>query len=210
MSRERDQTIALAGLVQALQLVDELASRGSADTRAQTILLDTLFAFDPESTEAVFGRLGNLHRGLLGLRDLLRGVGESRSRQVTRYALSVLLLSRRLERDQARLQIIHERLLQVCRGEDELELDTLAGLCAAIYQDTISTYSHRITVSGQAEQLRREQVAARIRALLLAALRIGILWRQTGGRRWRLLLHRARYLSWCEILIGEAKAAQLH
>jgi high frequency lysogenization protein len=35
-----------------------------------------------------------------------------------------------------------------------------------------------------------EQMANKIRALLLAGVRSAVLWYQLGGRRWRLVIHR--------------------
>ena len=61
---------------------------------------------------------------------------------------------------------------------------------ASVYQDTLSTMRQRIQVMGTARALQDQRNADRIRALLLAGVRASLLWHQTGGRRWRLLLNR--------------------
>jgi len=63
---------------------------------------------------------------------------------------------------------------------------------AGLYQDTISTLSYRIQVQGKVEYLKDDDVANKIRALLLAGIRSAVLWYQLGGRRWRLLIYRRR------------------
>ena len=63
---------------------------------------------------------------------------------------------------------------------------------AALYQDTISTLGYRIQIQGKAEHLKNDDVANSIRAVLLSGIRSAVLWRQLGGRRWRLLIYRRR------------------
>ena len=55
---------------------------------------------------------------------------------------------------------------------------------------TISTITPRIMVSGNPAHLNNPENANRIRALLLAGIRGAMLWRQSGGGRWTLLLRR--------------------
>ncbi|NJN52070.1 MAG: lysogenization regulator HflD [Gammaproteobacteria bacterium] len=53
---------------------------------------------------------------------------------------------------------------------------------SAIYQSTLSTLSRRIQVRGVPALLAQDSVAAKVRTLLLAAVRAAWLWRQLGGR----------------------------
>ena len=68
---------------------------------------------------------------------------------------------------------------------------TITGALASVYQDTLSTLRQRIQVVGSASALQDERNADRIRAALLGGVRASLLWRQTGGRRWRLLLNQS-------------------
>ena len=63
---------------------------------------------------------------------------------------------------------------------------------ASIYQDTIGTLGFRINVVGNAEMLQRPENAEQIRALLLSGIRAATLWKQVGGKRWRLLFQRTK------------------
>jgi high frequency lysogenization protein len=53
----------------------------------------------------------------------------------------------------------------------------------------------RIKVTGSAQHLQNPQNADIIRALLLSGIRAAFLWRQMGGRRWKLLLQRGKLLT---------------
>ena len=52
----------------------------------------------------------------------------------------------------------------------------------------------RIKVTGDMRQLQNDTNADIIRALLLSGIRSAFLWRQLGGARWKLVLHRKRML----------------
>ena len=65
---------------------------------------------------------------------------------------------------------------------------------SGIYQDTLSRLKFRIKVSGSAQHLQNPQNEDVIRALLLAGIRSAFLWRQLGGRRWKLFFQRKRLL----------------
>jgi high frequency lysogenization protein len=47
-----------------------------------------------------------------------------------------------------------------------------------------------------------------IRALLLAAMRAAVLWRQRGGNRLRLIFQRKHMLECCAALLEEARRAE--
>jgi high frequency lysogenization protein len=63
---------------------------------------------------------------------------------------------------------------------------------SGIYQDTISSFKFRIKVTGSVQQLQNADNADLIRALLLAGIRSAWLWRQLGGRRWKLIWQRRK------------------
>ena len=83
--------------------------------------------------------------------------------------------------------------------KDDKQLDqpffchpTVIAAVAQLYQDTVSTFSFRIQVTGEPRHLQNSDNANKVRALLLAGIRAAILWRQVGGKRWQLLLFRSR------------------
>jgi high frequency lysogenization protein len=118
-------------------------------------------------------------------------------RSSLRYALAVLHLQRQLAGDEALLATIGRRLrhsaLQANHFADNS--DDIAASCAAVYQDTISTYRYRIKINGSVQALQSPLSVNRIRALLLAGIRSATLWRQLGGRRWHIALSRKKMLT---------------
>ena len=67
--------------------------------------------------------------------------------------------------------------------------DVIAAL-ARLYADTVSTLRPRVMVQGNPHYLGQAGVVAEIRALLLAALRSAVLWRQCGGSLWDFVFRR--------------------
>jgi high frequency lysogenization protein len=67
--------------------------------------------------------------------------------------------------------------------------DVLSAL-GALYADTISHLRPKVMVHGNPHYLGQPGVVAEIRAILLAAVRSAVLWRQLGGSLWDLLLSR--------------------
>jgi high frequency lysogenization protein len=64
-----------------------------------------------------------------------------------------------------------------------------------LYQNCISSLSPRIMVRGEQNYLRNDDNAAKIRALLLAGIRCGVLWQQLGGSKWTLFWRRKKYVA---------------
>ena len=89
----KDRTLALAGLMQAVRLVQQMAQTGEADTKALAASIDSLFRFDADSVEDVFGGAGGVEDGLRRLLSQLDGDG--RDPALTRMAMTVLHLERR-------------------------------------------------------------------------------------------------------------------
>lgn len=211
MSREHDQqTIALAGIFQAASLVEQIARRGMVPQQSFETTIHSLFITRPQITEDIFGGVAALPDNLgLGLRNIQDVVERKRSEQnqdVMRYVLSAIHLERQLSKrpdmlDEigTRLQSIEEKAHYFSGEDSERPLppsaythsNVVAGL-AGLYQDTLSTFSFRIQVSGDPRHLQNADNAAKIRALLLAAVRSAMLWRQVGGKRWHFLFFKSR------------------
>ena len=98
--------------------------------------------------------------------------------------------------------VVHSRL-QHASFKAEHFSDNVGEVChsiAGIYADTLSQLRFRIKVTGSAQHLQDRQTADKVRALLLAGIRSAFLWRQLGGRRWKLVLQRRRLLVTSEAL----------
>lgn len=218
MARQHDeQAIALAGVFQAASLVEQIARRGMVAQNSFEASIASLFISNPAVTEDVYGGVRDMPYSLgLGLKQLQEVVDKRAggvNPDVMRYALTLIQLERKLSDRPDMLEEIGRRIDQLAEkaryfAHSAQEADTtdsaasgnpaiythpnvIAGI-AALYQDTLSTFSIRIQVAGDPRHLQNSENAARIRALLLAGIRAVILWRQVGGKRWHLFFFRSR------------------
>ena len=189
------QTLALAGVVQAARIVDLAAKTGSWPREFAEASVHSLFRFDPESVDAVFGTAQGVRMGLEQLAASLRMSQEPSHADTLRYALAILQLEKRFSSREDLQAIVRSRLQHTAFKADNFSSE-LNGLCAnisAIYQDTLSTLSYRVKVTGSAQHLANPAVADLVRATLLAGVRSAMLWRQLGGSRLKLFLSRGRF-----------------
>jgi len=194
MSLQDDRVLALAGMAQALAQVRRIADTGQADATVLATALDSVFQIDAESPAAVYGGEQALRPGLLLLRDYFRNL--SRDELLPRLALAVLQLERRFSRDPI-AQRVHAGIVGLGPMAARLGTahpDVLAAV-GGLYASTVSHLRPRVLVQGNPHYLGQAQVVAEVRAVLLAALRSAVLWRQLGGSLWDLLLRRRALLA---------------
>jgi len=203
----RERALALAGLMQAAALVHRIAHSGSADGAALEASLASVFRVDAESTDAVYGGVAGVRLGLQTL--LLQLDGAGRDPALTRIAATVLHVERRLARRRDLLQAIHAGVLQATRQRDHFGSahPGVLGSLAGVYAATVSQLRPRVLVQGNPQYLAQESVVAEIRAVLLAAVRAAVLWRQLGGTYTDLLLRRRALAAAARGLLAEADAA---
>jgi high frequency lysogenization protein len=202
----RDRTLALAALFQATQLVQQVARRGQAPDSAVEASIGSLFHIDAPSTDAIFGDAPSLATGLRAVLARLGTGGSTEELEVTRYAIALLHLERKLARHatmRETLRIGIERIRNQRNYFPPTHENILAAL-GELYQATISTLQPRIMVKGEPSFLADARRASLIRALLLAGIRAAVLWRQLGGSRWQLFFGRRRTLETARRLLQEA------
>ena len=205
MNKERDRCIALAGLFQAAHLAAKIAHTGVAETNPLEASVYSLFQIDAESAEAIFGGMDGIERGLAILGEQLDGGRRHRNLEVTRYAIALLHLERKLAKDRKMLSKIADGIEQANANLQHFPMihaNTFARL-AEIYTTTISTLKPRIMVQGTPLHLQNPDNANRIRTLLLAGIRAARLWRQCGGNRFQLILGRKRLLQTAKEIRGQ-------
>lgn len=188
--------IALAAVAQNCLLVDQLARTGTVPTEQLRAAMELLLAQDSTSATALLQGAGNVRAGGEFLEQLLGGERRALSPNVLRYAVNVLYLQRRLQRDAANRTRVYAGIARAARQAElfsPTHENVLTNL-AQIYQDTLGRYQLRIQVRGESGYLQQTAVAARVRCLLFAAIRAAVLWQQLGGRRWQLFLYRRRHL----------------
>jgi len=190
------RNVALGATMQCAVLVHELATRGQASEQQIGALVRTLFVINPDSVADIYSDPASLSRGLQALQESLDGQGLKEHAEEARYLLGILVLQKKFLRNRGMQDTIRQRLETMAthwHGElptafedsDYLELSRL-------YQETLSNLTFRIHVAGNPQHLRRQEVADRIRTLLLTGIRSAVLWHQLGGRRWQLFLYKKR------------------
>lgn len=197
MTPRDDRVLALAGMAQALAQVRRIADTGQADAAVLATALDSVFQIDADSTAEVYGGAESLRPGLQLLRDHFRN--QSRDDLLPRLALAVLQLERRFSRDPM-AQRVHAGIIGLSPMAARLgpaHPEVLAAL-GNLYAGTVSHLRPRVLVQGNPHYLGQAQVVAEVRAVLLAALRSAVLWRQLGGSLWDFLLHRRALLEAAE------------
>jgi high frequency lysogenization protein len=198
------RNIALAVVAQCAQLVHALATTGRADTRLVNACIAPLLVLTPDSVNEVYPDVALFSNGLKALQHSLSNDGVKEFAEPIKYVLGMTVLQQQLMSVPAmqtlirqRLQIRHSLLAErqepgsgESPAEPQEEYDF--AVLAALYQDTISRLTMRIHVKGVPEHLRKQDVADKIRALLLSGIRSALLWHQLGGRRWHLFVYKRR------------------
>lgn len=208
MSRSlTDQTLALAGVFQAANLVQQIAHNGQCSETSLETCVRSLFATDPASTLDVYGGdLADIREGLVTLSSVMSEQSKQQDIEVLRYVLNLIHLESKLNRTPDMLEVIGSRIDQARHTASHFGYthSNLISNLASVYADTISTFRLRIQVSGNPSVLQREENAAKVRALLLAGIRSAVLWRQTGGRRWQLIFTRKKVIERARQLADDA------
>jgi len=186
-----DRVLALAGIAQALQQVRRIAETGHSEAAVVRTAMDSVLRIDAPSPADVYGSTSALTPGLRLLRDYFSNQGKDEL--LPRLALSVLQLERRFVREGTTVDKVEAGIRSTAPRVQELgesnHPDVLSAM-GALYADTISQLKPRIMVQGNPHYLGQAMVVAEIRALLLAAVRSAVLWRQLGGSYWDFLFSR--------------------
>ena len=199
----RNQTIALAGIAQAVYLVQQIAKQGSADQIPLENSIGSVLKIDAVDVDAIYGGLSGLSCGLKQLQNQLTG-SSSLDPEQARYAATLLFLERKLSANPAMIQTIRIGVSRAAAQADHyspLHENVFASL-ADLYQETVSTINPKIIIKGDPTYLTDNRYADKIRALLLAGIRSAVLWRQCGGTRWKFFFFRSKMLAECGQLLN--------
>jgi high frequency lysogenization protein len=188
-----NQAIALAGLSQAVTLVQQIARRGSADLDAMKTSIGSTLKIDADDILDVYGGLAGLQTGLAGME---RQLAEPRQvdPELARYASTLIFLEGQVMKRPDMVDAIGvavQRAQAVVERSGDMLDDGVFEALAYGYQQTLSQLKPRVMVSGEQRYLSEQRNSDRIRALLLAGVRSALLWRQAGGVRWKLLFVRS-------------------
>ncbi|TGD75363.1 high frequency lysogenization protein HflD [Mangrovimicrobium sediminis] len=202
MTSIEKQTLALAGVTQAARIVDQVSRTGTYPVEFLESSMHSLFTFDASDVAEVYGGIAGVKLGLINLSAMLANRDEAENRDVTRYVFNLLYLERKFAASPEMMSVVHSRLEHASFRAEHFasHVGAICHSVSGIYQDTLSQLRYRIKVTGSEQHLRDEGNADIIRALLLAGIRSAFLWRQLGGRRWRLLFQRKQLLQTSQAL----------
>ena len=191
------QVIALAGVVQAARMVDQVAKTGSYPAAFFEASLRSLFVFDAPSVDAVYGNVQGVKLGLRSVVDMLTDATNEDHLAMGLYVRALLKLEGQFRKRPDLQGVVGSRLNHVSFKAQHFSDDAveLAASISAIYQDTISHLPYRIKVKGNIQHLQETKNAELVRTLLLAGLRSARLWRQLGGRKHHFLLRSNKIVS---------------
>lgn len=197
MNTADQQTLALAALIQACYCVDQLARKGQVEDQLCSVLIDSLFVFNPKDGSDIYAQPKALKPGL----DLLEQIisqGDNQAYGATiRYALGAIHLQAKLNKSADLMTILRNRLEHIARHRSQDDQSSWHDNChqlSGVYQDTVSTLAFRLQIMGNANYLKQTSYSEKIRSLLLCAIRAAFLWRQSGGHRWQLIFKRKQIL----------------
>jgi high frequency lysogenization protein len=222
MNRWQQQTQALAGVMQAVCQIDDIASRGETNAAATRASLSSVLRQTADDLNEAVGSVGQLHYGLQRMLEMLQG--EQKYLPALQYAMAVMQMEKNLRRSDTiqqavdrELHLINMSIAEDTKASDDGDLtessmadeasdpltsdhaDTdhaqeLIAQLADVWTTQVRKLEPQVVVHGKPLYLQNENNIQLIRALLLSALRCSWLWSQLGGRRWHLLLRRKRLL----------------
>ena len=196
MSRktDTDRALAFAGILQALHLVQSTAYGRPYEGDAFRASLESILAVDAGSVAEVYGGIRGVQKGLRLVQAQLMTGKQKPDVELTRYVITLLHLERKLSKHPELLDRLRAGVEQAQNQVEHFGIghaNVLASL-AETYTRTVSTLQPRIMVNGDPARLADTAIASQIRALLLAAMRSAVLWRQCGGTRLGLLFGRKK------------------
>ncbi|MEW5681514.1 MAG: high frequency lysogenization protein HflD [Pseudomonadota bacterium] len=205
------QIIALAALCQALKLVQQVARSTEVDKEALSLILQSVAVIDAERPLQIYGDdTANLQDGFKLIVDQL-GDKPQKDVELTRYIVGVLALERRLAKTPANLARLGDKLQHLQRQLQHFTVldDNMLANLADIYADCISSLGGRIQIYGQPELLKQPAVQHKVRALLLAAVRAAVLWRQAGGSRLNFIFKRRKLVEQARQMLAQLPSSSL-
>jgi high frequency lysogenization protein len=200
---DHERALAFAGILQALQLVQSTAYGKPYDVQAFQASLNSILLIDADTVEEVYGGVAGVRGGLRLLKTQLMSQQQKPDGELSRYLVVLLHLERKLSKRSDLLNKLTEGIerAQQQLAHFDISHGNIVASLAETYAQTVSTLQPRIMVKGEPTRLSEAGVAKQIRALLLAAMRSAVLWRQCGGTRLGLLLGRRKLVRAAEFLL---------
>ena len=201
---ERNRALALAGAYQAISLTRDVAEKGLVEIHDLRHAIEPIFKLDAANVDEIYGGADRLKRGIEAMATLKMPA----TRPSSVYLAHVLHLEKNLSRTPDLLDRIAAEVQKAQAQADyfgDLVHENVIASLAETYKTTVGALKPRIRVQGDPRHLERPENAAKVRALLLSAIRSAVLWRQEGGRRWQLLLGHGKLIQHANALWSETE-----
>ena len=197
MANIKDETLALAALFQSCTQIQRVARSGYVDQHAAAAVLRGIIVTNPQTCEDIY----HPSKLLVGFRQIVSSLGgngaekSAQTLEITKTAFKLISLELAIEKnaeifnrlgsqiDEVRSQvlILHP---EYENADPSVVMDQACiKMFADLYSSIISPNFPKLIIFGEEEYLQRIDNQELIRALLLAAIRAIVLWRQVGGRR---------------------------
>lgn len=186
------QTLALAGICQAITLLQKVTRTSELSSKDLEVSLASVANLNPQNPLDIYaGSHANLKDGYQALLAQL-GDRPNKDVELTRYVVSVIALERKLAKKSDNMQQLGKKLSRLEQQLQHFHItdETIIGSLADTYVECISSLGTRIQVAGQPDLLKQTHIQHKVRALLLAAIRSAVLWRQAGGSRLHFIFKR--------------------
>ena len=205
-----DRTLALAGLAQSAELVQNLARTGKIDQNYLDLSVRSLFAFDADNVTEIYGDLSALRIGLNSLSKHFFKPKSPVQAEIMRYAFQLVQLAKKVQHSDALSKQLADSLHRVNYSNDEtvvaLDNDMIDSI-ADVYLKTISPVKPRVIVSGEQGYLAQKETASKVRVCLLCGLRSAFLWLQKGGSKLQLVTARKKYQNQAIMILDEIQSS---
>ncbi len=201
-----NRTLALAGMFQAAELVQQISQKGLFDQAPFEASIYSLLKLDADSVTDVYGGIGKIRTGLRVLIEQFGG--DKQNVEIMQYMLGMEFLERKLIKHPKMIKHIqggiHAAKIQV--DKHSINHPEMLHNLAIIYTETISSFDYRIKINGNKSFLENQSYVDKIRTLLLAGIRSSVLWRQKGGHKWQFILSRKKIVHTAKNLLKNLSA----
>jgi CII-binding regulator of phage lambda lysogenization HflD len=144
------RTVALAGVAQAARIVDFAAKTGSWPHPFVEASIHSLFSFDPDGVESVFGTPQGIRLGLEQLSACLGLSQDEAAADTLRYTMAILQLEKRFATRDDLQAIVHSRLKHTAYKAENFSSDIRGLSCE--YISNLSRYAQHAVLSHQSDR----------------------------------------------------------
>lgn len=211
MKCTRDQTIALAGVLQSLRLVQTIAYTGEINIDYYKASIRSVISENSPNKNIInnYGQdINCLNLGLNSLIDSFSNVTEDiRNIELTQHIIGIFSLQKKISKHPDIAKKIHNGITMAKNQVDHLPIEdsAISHILAQTYKQYISPLPPKIIVSGESMYLNNSINTDKIRSLLLSAIRSAFLWEQSGGSKWKILFGRKQLVQKAKMLLDSVE-----